>query len=148
MPLLNIQCTKCGVEKPPAAFDKRVRNTKGGKKGDLTTKCSNCIQQEKQTRNKRKKGTAASEPSSDTSEDEDIAEDTPEVVLLADFILKMMQRIDSPHFRLTHRVNTSALLACPEQLQELDLEYRVKRVARILGEESLIHWTCVPIIME
>ena len=136
-PIPTRQCSKCKVHKPLTAFGARSRDTPHGKKGEPTAKCLRCLEKEAEHRAVKKR----SRPASADSSDDDVEAD--EAVPLSQFLPEMTDGIDEPNFRLKQRVDTSELLVdvSPVELHKLDLEYRVKRVATLLGEQSLLHWT-------
>ena len=133
------QCTGCRRSKPVSDFGIRVKNTaNGGKAGERTARCKECVGKEKESRKLReqKKREAEGPPvgrSSFSGTDPDLPKEL-DVMSFTDFI-NLLRESDSP-IMVTARVDVES--AADMVLSPKD---RANRVAAVIGEYTLLHWT-------
>lgn len=129
------KCSKCHASKPLHAFRQRKKDSKGGKKGTLTDKCGDCMDQENHAR-ARKRKLAAEE---DTDNDLDNATGDLPPISLADFIDNAIVGMQKANFQYSAHVD------CREHIAETgDTRERAGIVAAVIGDHLRLHWKCVP----
>lgn len=132
-PAMLRRCSRCKVEKEPNKFQLRQKDSSGGKKGQLTDKCTTCIEKEREYRSQKRK-----------KEDTD-AEDGWELppnaaVSSVDELVARLGSYADPNtsgsFKFGARVD-STVVAPPS----MDLRERADAIARVVGDGTLWHWS-------
>ena len=130
-------CRRCGVAKTPGEFRERTKDSKGGKKGELTDTCNDCMIRERDYRRAKRKKAAASSGSEDDENTWNIDPDLP-AIPLNEFRVRLRESADGNEtnsFKFAARVDC----ALPAPIT-MDTRERAEAVARLVGEETLWHW--------
>ena len=138
---LNLrQCARCRREKASSEFGLRTKTTaNGGKAGELNARCLDCVRQETEARKarKQKKRAAEGEPVGDSETlDGDLVSQNIDVISFTDFI-NLLRESDDP-IKVAARVDISSAADI-----SMDPKERANRVAAVIGEYTLLHWTYV-----
>ena len=130
------RCSRCKVEKEPNKFQLRQKDSSGGKKGQLTSKCISCIDKEREYRSKKRK-----QEESDMEGDRWGRHPDAPVDTLDELLSRLGSFVDpnaSGSFRFATRVDC-AELAPPS----MGLRERADVISKMIGEGTLWRWTCV-----
>ena len=132
-------CIRCKLEKTPDQFKVRQKNSSGGKRGELTSKCAKCMDADREyQRRKRRK------PSEDDSEVEDnddawnVGPDTP-VSSVDEFLTRLGNCVDpnaEDAFKLGMRVDCSTV--APSSRESRD---RAEMLVGLIRQQTLWRWT-------
>ncbi|RDX44376.1 hypothetical protein OH76DRAFT_1487106 [Lentinus brumalis] len=129
-------CSACHAEKPLNAFSIRKKDSDGGRKGEHTAKCTECMQKEN-ARNQRKTAEKRKlQAEGDGKDVEDHAhENTLDTISFPVFLATLTAAKDGP-------MNIKARVHAPEA-GSLDSEEKARAccIAEILETHLLWHWT-------
>ncbi len=137
-PAMGKVCIRCGVEKPPDQFKIRQKDSTGGKKGELTSKCAACMDEDReyQRRRRQKRQRDASE-----GEDDDHAwevdPDTP-VTSMDDFLARLGSCADAnaeDTFKFAARVDCGAVAPVAQNARD-----RAEALVKLIGERTSWRW--------
>ena len=122
-------CKNCHASKPISAFKLRVRDSVGGKAGELTAVCAQCTDKLNAARRKRRQRESQGGDSKHGSV-KNLGE------LSAEAFLDAIAEAEAPyHLRATVDVS----LIAPKG--EGTLKVRATKVARALGDVQLLYWS-------
>ena len=137
-------CSECHAAKAFEAFSIRKKDSAGGKKGERTAKCTECMKKEnarKKHQNERKRKLQDDDNRTDDQGEDDVQDHHDETSLdpisFPAFLETLMAAKDEP-------MNIKACVHVPEAgALELGEKAHASRIAEILEDHLLWHWTYV-----
>lgn len=135
------KCNRCHAKKRLDQFRKRIKDSSSGKKGTLTDKCGQCMDQEAAARREKRKRATEPEAQGADDVDEDLGSTgNKPVISLADFVDKVLVDLakNEPCKYVAH-------VDCSRHVKmEAGSVEKAGVVASIIGEHTMMRWRCVP----
>ncbi len=125
-------CSECHAEKTLDAFSIRKKDSDGGRKGELTAKCTDCMKKENARKHKKRK---LPEEACETAVQDHANESMLDVISMPAFLATLSAAKDGP---MDIKAHVSALEAGPLEAGE---KARACGIAELLEKHLLWHWT-------